>query len=774
MMVTRRLIGLYTKLENSSGDYIKYKNEGPNAGAFRYYDALQIFKKTVTAKKDVIRTKEKNMWDSYMNRLNKDQKGYSSYEGKFKNELKSIGVSDSEIESVWTYIFDTLISAKTEIHPELNEFVLDDIDSLPANGKFLKYRYLYIKSQDQSRNVDFGLVLRQNADLWLSKDLYKTTMLVNGKKEEYFYNKKKSETDSNGNWTLNLRTGDYAFSNGSDGKNRASNKDYIGEDYGGNTYTREVRKSEYLYNAGDVETDNIKNLQVFVTYRIAIKNQSQTIPTRVDEIVDYYDSDQYSYVKGNTITKDNTFIGDKKGNKTKNLKVSEKSIYPNIGYNIIGEENYDALYLTGLKGYLQPGELTYVYITFKVNNDASGKVKLDQEMEDLLNLDPSKGNKVRDTVGKRNIAEINGYSTKEGLIDLDSNAGSLRPKDLDKNGDIISSDDESINRLEDDTDKAGNLKLKIDTNDDDIRKFSGYVFEDARTEVSDEAVIGNGRYDESDEDFEGNKDKKVNGVTVQLVELVQKVDEEGFATGSYEREHIWASVTYGKSGNTWNKTEDTSRYYSGTKKSKVILSGPGVFEVKPTDLTEGAGEYKYESLPPGDFFIRFIYGDTTQTVLTNGTEESDEVQKLFNENSGLAQSAVDDSSYKEGMLETKGLNDKSYTGQDYKSTIYQREVNQDPSVNKHDYRAKDGEIKENGIYGFTDRENQNYGIQGQDFNYSTNDTINDDDKAKMYNYSIEESDKIDHTISDAKDVYSYREREQKYSSGSELSYLSER
>ena len=768
MTLTRRLIGLYTKIEDSSGNYIRYDNDGPNAGAFRYYDALQMFEETVKGK-DVIRTNESDMWDTYMSRLNHELKGYDSYEQEFKNKLKDIGISNSEVRKIWNYILDTLISAKTISYPEEYTFVLDDIDNLPNNtSKFLGYRYLYRQNQDQSRNVDFGMVLRQNADLWISKDLYKTTLLVNGKKQEYFYNKKKSETDSEGNWTLNLTTGDYAFSKGSDAKNRANNKDYIGESYGGNTYTREIRKSEYLYDGTDAGTTDDKNLQVFVTYKIAVKNQSQSIKTRVDEIVDYYDSSQYSYNENDKITQDNTFIGDSKGKKTKELIVREESIYSsNIGYNIIGKKNYAALYLTNMTGYLTPGELKYVYVTFKVKNDNSGKVKLDQVMNDLLTQ--SDPNNVRDTVGKRNIAEINGYSTREGLVDLDSNAGSLRPKDLDENGNIISSDKEWINRLEDDTDKAGNLKLKIDTNNDDIRRFSGYVFEDARTEVSDGAVIGNGRYNEGDGDFEGNKDKKINGVTVQLVELVQKVDPQGFATGSYEGEHIWASVTY---DNAWNKIkEDTSRYYSGTNTSKVILSGPGIFEVKPTSLTEGAGEYRYESLPPGDFFIRFVYGDTTQTVLTNGTDGSDEVQKLFNENAGLAQSAVNNNSYYKGMLGTSGLNVKSYTGQDYKSTIYQRGVEQDPSVNTHTYRARDGEIKQDGIYGFTNRENQNYGIQGQDFNYDTNEPIQDSDKAVMYNYSIKESDK-DHTISDAKDVYSYREREQKYSSGSELSYLS--
>ena len=63
----------------------------------------------------------------------------------------------------------------------------------------------------------------------------------------------------------------------------ANNDNYNGV----NTYTRNVRKSEYLYDGSSVGTTDAKNLQAFVTYRIAVKNQSQSIYTSVNEIVDY-------------------------------------------------------------------------------------------------------------------------------------------------------------------------------------------------------------------------------------------------------------------------------------------------------------------------------------------------------------------------------------------------------------------------------------------------------------------------------------------------------
>ncbi len=735
--------GLFTKIENSQENYIQYGSSGTNGGSFRYYDALELFYNMTINKNDFNPTNSGTMDSTYYpvsnNRIAKE--GYDKYKDEFANLLSNMGISADEINNIWKYMNDTLIKSTTIAYPELDYFVLEDVDGLPEEGNVKGYPYLYIKKRDQSRNVDFGIKLRTSADLWISKDLYKTTLLVNGKKQEYMYNKKKSKTDSEGNWIID--TGDYVF-NGPDNEDRANNPDYNS----GEIYKRELRKSEYLYDGSDVSESDIKNLQVFVTYKIAIKNQSQDIWTSVDELVDYYDGKQYNYfdVADNSIVKDNTFLGDSKGNKKYEINISKNSIYSNIGNNIIGLNDYTSLYITGIKDTadgnegnvkLRPGDITYLYITFKVNNDPdTGKVFIDQDINELL-----QGNVV-DTVGKKNIVEINGYSTtyvdgtKAGVIDLDSNPGSLKPRDIDpSNGNIISSTNSWENRLEDDTDKASNLKLVIDTNDaDDMRSFSGYVFEDARTEVSDQAVIGNGVYNPSDTDVYSNSDKKINGVTVQLVELVQEVDGEGFSTGNYIREHTWSSMVYQRNGSNWtdlNAGTKDPRYYSGTDKSKVILSGQGVFAVNPSSLTQNEGEYRFDSLPPGDFFIRFIYGDTTQTVLTNTENEA--------QGALSGQSIIDEDA---GILGSTGLNSISYTGQDYKSTIYQKGVNQSASANNY-----------NGIIGYVNTELQNYNMD------------NANDKASMYNYDIVQSN-IEN-ISDAKDVYSFREKEMAYSMGSE-------
>lgn len=574
----KKAYGLYTKLVNSSDNYIQYSNEGTNQGSFRYYDALMIFKEICTDNHNYDRSGKSSMDNTYYSLGIRPI--YADKQGEFYSRLSSIGVAGGEINSVWSYMMDTLIKSKTLSYPKQNQFVLDDLDSPPGGQPTYSvgtvYTYLYTQVSDQSRNVDFGVKLRQVADLWLSKDVYTATVLVNGKEHVYKYNKKTSETDSSGNWIVNTSRGDYEYSANSQGDSymMANNDNYNGV----NTYTRNVRKSEYLYDGSSVGTTDAKNLQAFVTYRIAVKNQSQSIYTSVNEIVDYFDTYAYTYDEGYEIIKNGTYIGNSSGNKLYDLRVDRGSIYGSTGYNIIGTCNYGALYLTcngspiknaSGSDRLSPGEMTYVYITFKVNTDPkTGKVIINETFDSNYN-NPQEG------IGNRNIAEINGYSTyynngsKAGVIDVDSNPGSLRPNDLDANGNIKYSKTESWNnRLEDDTGKAPNIKILVKANDNgDTRSFSGYVFEDIRNLVSDAASVGNG--------LSESNDTKVNGVKVELVELVQEVNNQGFWTGEYLGEYVWSNVTY---GTDWNvQSHDSSRYYSGIGSSKVILSGPGIF-----------------------------------------------------------------------------------------------------------------------------------------------------------------------------------------------------
>jgi hypothetical protein len=102
----------------------------------------------------------------------------------------------------------------------------------------------------------------------------------------------------------------------------------------------------------------------------------------------------------------------------------------------------------------------------------------------------------------------------------------------------------------------------------------------------------------------------------------------------------------------------------------------------------------------------------------------------------------------DGYVSLEGLNNKSYNGNDYKSTVYQSGLNQETTYE--------------GINGFNDYNRQNF----------TNDDgismtqINDSDLlSKLYYYDISGADNKDHTISDAKDIYAFRQNSDNYAKG---------
>lgn len=732
----KKAFALDEKLYTDLGAFV----QNDNGGALTYSDAWEYFKQVAARK--IVNSGEPKQNDSTNNWSY--SASYDDVYGEVETWLRKKGIN-KEIPQVIEFMKQSMIKSTTNVnnvvYPKYNQYVADSIDTNkevynadPQSKVILgskTYTYIFTKHSDQNRYVDVGLTAREVNDLALQKDVYKATLVVNGKAQDYIYNKK-NLTD--GSWNVNVRASDALY-NGND------------------AYERAVRKSEYLYDSG------AKNLQVYVTYRIAVLNQGQ-VNAKVNEIVDYYDASTYEFdnsgLNGDNYTirdfegKATSYNGsDANGNALANntLKVNNKGIDnrgpEQISYGTEASERYDSLYLTGINSesgddILTPGELAFVYVTFKVKNDpTTGKVMLDQDL-----------NNGTIKTGKRNIAEINAYSTYykdgtvipdylddnnnkvgitvtgnatrvAGLIDRDSNPGNLSATDLDKNGNIITDpNDKTKDRLENDTDKSPNIKIIIDTTGNNDRTLVGYAYEDERNQISNKAVVGNGRYD--------NGENKINGVTVQLVELVSNIDKDGISNGTYQGEKVWYSHTYTDLRSA--PTVDYSRYYTGSNTSRVILSGADntILKVNPDELAANEGMYSFKSVPAGDFYIRFIYGDTEQTVLTN---EANEVNALVGKS---------------------GLNAKSYNGQDYKTTTYQVGVNQEAH---------------NGINGYVNFDTQNYGKVDDLSISASNDTVyNIPGLETMYSYNIA-SAATQQGVSDAKDVYAYRDIVNNWSKG---------
>ena len=779
--------GKDVKLKDDGGNYISNGD-----GALTYIDA----------------------WNQFVNYAMND-KSYESAYNDLSNWLSSRGVGSTDRNGVIQFIKDCMISANTRKYPVYDQFVIENIEN-PASQPETEtaagqtWNSLYITKSDQSRNVDFGINERDTADLAIQKDVYKATVRVNGKTQTYMYNNKDSYVDENGNWDIPIRVADQAYSGLYNGATR---------------YTREIRKSEYLYDgtiydASEEETTgpDARDLRVYVTYRITVRNQSQTYDTDVNEIIDYFDASEFNFdavLRGDTYTNNSysdfqnsqvtSYIGDRNGNYVSPLTVKTTSSCGNgadIGHGYMSEGNTSSpIYLTGMGRLSKGGGMTFIYVTFEVKKSTD-----ENGMDNRIQMDVNTNTGADKGVGKQNLAEINGYSTyygsgekvpdklngdnsisdkdvtgqQGGVIDIDSTVGNLTSQDLDSDGDLIITDNPLTNRTEDDTDKAPNIRLIFPANDDYERVARGYVYEDERNQASNQAMVGNGRYDEGE--------TKINGVTVQLVELVQEVDANGIPTGNYLGEYIWNATTWNTNTRQWVNANSSSnsgslRYYSGQGNSEEnhtvspIISGAGATAISGyTFGDDSTGEYAFKGMPAGDFIVRFIYGDTTQTVLTTEGGEGDEVVQLLK--GDTANSNVNDAS---GYISKSGLNAKSYNGQDYKSTTYQsvrdgENVTAVPQTGSY-----------NGVYGYgydangfnADKYNtQNYnyteskqfpegqttlGTAGEAISNYVN-TVDGTNKDINYYYNIAES-QVQSGISDAKDVGNVRDATDAYGRG---------
>lgn len=552
-------------------------------------------------------------------------------------------------------------TTKKDLYPGFQVFVTEDFLNAKSNTaqilKFVaaqKIETLY-KNPDVMHHINLGLVLREQLDLALRKDVYKATLEINGKTQVYKYNKRENlETDAAGNsyWEIKTRISDGYYSY--DYSRELYREDY---DYKVNNY-QIVDNATTLDNLGLSEDSELK---VYVTYKFTIRNRSENIAAAVTEVVDYYDAD-YTYVQ------DRSYLGDNAGNKIGNVYLKDASRYGVETQTTIA--GYKNLYITGDQSYSNAANDTvtsnmfplsdpdsnkdvYFYVTFMVNKDAARNILLDEDAASGT----AKG------VGKENIAEINGYKSYygqkakapntgnsqtqqeyktgdiAGIADCNSTPGNLNPTDVPKDGVI------KYENFENDTDKAPNIRIIL--NRDNLRTVEGTVFEDTRNVDEQNARVGDGLKD---------NETGINGVRVQLIELRQGKDGKTY-------EYIWKEVL---SGNTDSTTP--------------IINNSGLVPNYTIDTANADGKYKFTSFAPGNYIVRFIYGSGESTVLgttytnyNNGNEEENPVTNLYASQEGYNRKTAG-SGYSASAVNI-GLNKNSYNGQDYKSTSYQVGVN---------------------------------------------------------------------------------------------------
>ena len=542
---------------------------------------------------------------------------------------------DGKRESKDTYVNESMMDSYTcngtnnmDLYPNIDVFVNDDKKhSLLETSQVLELieskevPTLYA-DPDIMRHVNQGFVERETVDLALRKDVYKATLEINGEVEEYKYDKRNSILYE-GCWDIKGRNNGYYSNN----------------------YTRELYREDYSFKVEDYSQWGLfqdalglsqdSELKVFVTYKFTIRNSSYGIATAVTEVADYYDPDF-------TPVPERSYLGDKDGNSIGSVTLSEKSRYSDTtmkkmdGYNTIyvtGSNIYsgvaDDIASTGCFPLSDPDKNkdVYFYITFEVKKDASRNILLDNDS------------------GKENVAEINGYKSYYGIKAVAPNFGNTQAMAEFTRGDIAGIPDTDsttgnlreidTSKFEDDTDKAPNIKITL--NHQNVRTIKGTVWEDKRTEEVNNAMVGNGKRDDGE--------TGINGVRVQLVELREKSNGDGVDGTRYE--YIWKEV---KSGDV-------------TQSLSTVIPRRG--NVTFSDLTSigiGTGEYLFQGLIPGEYIVRFIYGSTDETVLS---------EKAVDYKTGeIISNPV---TQKLGYSGATAINQKSYNGNDYKSTSYQVE-----------------------------------------------------------------------------------------------------
>ena len=301
-------------------------------------------------------------------------------------------------------------------------------------------------------NVNLGMYLRDQPDMAIATDLNNIELDLNGYTHSYKYNKRIAAT------------GIDIFSEMQKWKENADTENYP------RTYTRSIYNN-YAYASGvkgDGELEENNKLQVYLIYKIVIKNESSSVYMAPNEIANYYDS---------TLNYVSSYYTDGNNNKV-NVQWDTKE----------DKDGYKQIRTTGLKDLrINPGQSVTVYIRMQKNNTA--KWASEDTIEEYA----------------KSVSEITSYSsyTKNG-----NNYAHYAGIDKDSAPDNIKLGD--INTYEDDTDSAPIIKIVFDQ----PRTITGNVFEDyteQKTNANAERK-GTGQYDSS-------KDGTVQNVKVELINM---------------------------------------------------------------------------------------------------------------------------------------------------------------------------------------------------------------------------------------------------------------
>lgn len=389
------------------------------------------------------------------------------------------------------------LSYEKDTEKHTSTFINNGQFPITANTNETQYiiREHFEYGQEEIKYINLGLYRREQPDLALIKDIDNVKLTINGYEHIYKYAQRF------------INQGEYG-----DGFNvgvKFANK------YGEMKYTRPIYKADYEYVN---EKDKSKELKAYITYKIAIRNESTNLTSQINSLVDYYDS-KYSIVA----------IGTNMDEKTSNITGNIN--FETSNYN---EEYSKAIINTNAK--IDAQKTHEIYVQFELNREA------------IINI-------MNDGENLENVVEINSYSTfgEDGKayagIDVDSNPGNAKPGDK--------------TTYEDDTDSSPSLQLEVT----DARELAGTVFLDETNMPelqTNKERRGNGKYDQGEKGI-ANVDITLTENTGSEKIYTAKTDENGnfkisgFIPGDYTLTYTWGDETYtvqNYKGTIYDKSRD--------------------------------------------------------------------------------------------------------------------------------------------------------------------------------------------------------------------------
>lgn len=337
-------------------------------------------------------------------------------------------------------------------------------------------------------NINLGIYQREQPDIALVKDIQ--SIKINANKKTHV----------------------YEYANRFDNRDNPDESGRFGVEYGSKfkeeTYERPVYKEDYSCAIRD---NNPTQFEVYITYKIALRNESTSLVTQVNSIVDYYDARYEIQAIGNKYTSEGAKV------ENVNKAINGYSDPEDINDSSNKEYKKTVINLNNMK--IEHQTNSCVYVQFKLTTDGIKSALQANGTTDLY----------------KNVAEINSYSTyyPDGKtiyagIDEDSAPGNIVLGDT--------------NTYEDDVDIAPAMRLKIQ----EQRTMQGKVFLDQTTgELRTEEIReGNGELD-------GN-DKPIQGIEILLKELSGSENTysattdangefkiEDYIAGDYELIYTW-------------------------------------------------------------------------------------------------------------------------------------------------------------------------------------------------------------------------------------------